>query len=95
MNISYNLLISTRENIKVLECLRENAYQLASLLEEEKYYTEWILSSKFLAYKASYDKEPAFGSLYIDQLFVKYEFQEKGYSFGKNFYLKLYREKKK
>ncbi len=40
MNISYNLLISTRENIKVLECLRENAYQLASLLEEEKYYTE-------------------------------------------------------
>ena len=95
MNISYNILISTRENIKVLECLRENAYQLASLLEEEKYYTEWILSSKFLAYKASYDKEPAFWSLYIDQLFVKYEFQEKGYSFGKNFYLKLYREKKK
>ena len=85
MNISYNLLIPTRENVKTLECLRENAYQQASLLEEEKYYTERILSGEFLAYKASYDKEPIagiyvsnrFGSLYIDQLFVKYEFQEK------------------
>ena len=85
MNISYNLLIPTRENVKTLECLRENAYQQASLLEEEKYYTERILSGEFLAYRASYDKEPVagiyvsnrFGSLYIDQLFVKYEFQEK------------------
>ncbi len=33
MNILYNLLSSTRENIKPLECLRENAYQQASLLE--------------------------------------------------------------
>ena len=85
MNILYNLLSSTRENIKPLECLRENAYQQASLLEQEKYYTERILNGKFLAYKVSYDKEPVagiyvsnrFGSLCIDQLFVKYEFQEK------------------
>ena len=85
MNISYNLLIPTRENVKTLECLRENAYQQASLVEEEKFYTEKILNGEFLAYKASYDKEPVagiyvsnhFGSLYIDQLFVKYEFQEK------------------
>ncbi len=102
MNISYNLLIPTRENVKTLECLRENAYQQASLVEEEKYYTERILSGKILAYKASYNKEPVagiyvsnrFGSLYIDQLFVKYEFQEKGYYFGKKLLLETLQRKK-
>lgn len=102
MNILYDLLSPTRENIKTLECLRENAYQQASFLEEEKYYTERILSGEFLAYRASYDKEPVagiyvsncFGSLYIDQLFVKYEFQEKGYYFGKKLLFETLQRKK-
>lgn len=87
MNLEYKKIPITKENIKLLETLRFDAYQISPTIYpiENSYYFHHLNDKQYLILGAFKENNLVAAcyitnthqSLYIDQLFVKKEFQRK------------------
>lgn len=91
MDIIYDYVPAIRERLLEMEDLRDDAYQLESSFKERLHYLKRLESQKYVALSAYYQNElvagcyvsDQFSTLYIQQLFVGYNWQGKHYHFGR------------
>ncbi len=91
-NIKYQIIPITEENIILLETIRFDAYGMNkdALPPENSFHANELRKGKYLVFACSNDNEligacytsKLHNSLYIEQLFIKKEYQ--GKQFGKN-----------
>ena len=103
MDIKYNFVCPTYKKLLQLEKLRIDAYQEPPVCDERRHYLEALESGRYIAISSSFDDEflagcyisSSFSSLSIEQLFVAYRYQEKGYYLGKRLLMEVLRNQRK
>lgn len=93
-HIEYQTIPITEENINLLEQLRYNAYGIDStnFKVEETYHAKQLREGKYLVFGCFLETQLAgacyisnsYNSLYIEQLFIKKEYQRSNLHLGSN-----------